>query len=68
MTCAPARGETASAVAQVLSTLVEDGGRKALLVGQVDGEDPGESLLGHQLAEHGFRPGSRGYLKRGAPS
>jgi ATP-dependent Lhr-like helicase len=64
----PARSDAAAAVARTLASLVDDGQRKALLVGQVDGGEPGESALADPLAEQGFRPGMRGYLKRGGPS
>jgi ATP-dependent Lhr-like helicase len=62
----PARGRAAAALARALARLVDDGGRRALLVRAVDGEDPASSPLGPLLEAEGFRPGSAGYLKRGS--
>jgi ATP-dependent Lhr-like helicase len=63
----PERSQAARAVAQALAALVDEGGRSALLVGQVDGDDPRESVLSPQLEEAGFTAGARGFLKRGGP-
>jgi ATP-dependent Lhr-like helicase len=60
----PARGAAARDLARLLSTLVETGRRRAVLVGKVDGRDPRESPLAPHLVEAGFLHGSRGYLKR----
>ncbi len=60
----PERTESARAVAAALARLVSGGGRRALLVGRIDGDDPAQSPLAPFLREVGFLAGSRGYLLR----
>ena len=60
----PERTEAASALSQALAALVEDGGRRALLIARVDGDLVARSPLAPFLAAAGFAPGSSGYLKR----
>ena len=60
----PERGAAAAAIAGALARLVESGRRRALLVRQIDGQDPRESVLAPHLAAVGFFAGSRGYLKK----
>ena len=60
----PARGDAATAIVEALSALVDDGKRRALLITQVDGENPALSALGPYLAGAGFNAGYKGFLKR----
>ncbi|MEP7131836.1 MAG: DEAD/DEAH box helicase, partial [Acidobacteriota bacterium] len=62
----PERTEAARAIASTLAGLVEEGRRRAVLIGRIDGGDPGVSPLSPFLAAAGFTLGSRGYLKRAA--
>lgn len=61
----PERSEAARAIARALSTLVDDGRRRVVLIDRVDGLDPARSVLGKYLSEVGFTASSRGYFKRG---
>ncbi len=63
----PERTESARAVAAALARLVSGGGRRALLVGKIDGDEPAQSPLAPFLREVGFLAGSRGYLMRMRP-
>ena len=63
----PERSESARALAAALAGLVSEGGRRALLVGKIDGDDPARSVLAPFLRKAGFLPGSRGYLIRTPP-
>ncbi len=60
----PERSEAARAIASTLASLVEEGKRRAVLIGRIDGEDPSQSPLAPFLVAAGFTPGSRGFLKR----
>jgi ATP-dependent Lhr-like helicase len=60
----PERGAAAAAIAGALARLVDTGRRRALLVRQIDGQDPRDSVLAPYLAAVGFFAGSRGYLKK----
>ena len=61
----PARGQAASALAGALAALVDEGRRRTLLIGRIDGEEAEESAFGARLAEAGFTATSKGYFKRG---
>jgi ATP-dependent Lhr-like helicase len=63
----PERSEAARSIARALSTLVEDGRRRVVLIDRVDGVEPSKSVLGKYLSESGFTESSRGYFKRGVP-
>jgi len=63
----PARSLAAEAVVEALASLVDDGKRRALLITQVDGENPVMSPLGPHLAAAGFNAGYKGFLKRQPP-
>lgn len=63
----PERGHAAEALAAALAALVEQGRRRTLLIGQVDGEPTEQSPLAPYLAKAGFSSTSRGFFKRGAP-
>ena len=60
----PARSRAARALAHGLAAQVDGVRRKAFLIARVDGEEPGASPLAAFLAEAGFTPGIRGFLKR----
>ena len=60
----PERTRVADAVARLLAAQVEDGPRRTMLIGAVDGADPAHSALGSHLQAQGFTRGSQGYLKR----
>jgi ATP-dependent Lhr-like helicase len=64
----PARGHAARELVLALASLVDTGGRRAVLVGKVDGRPPAESPLAPHLVSAGFLAGSRGYLKRPTPA
>ncbi len=61
----PMRAEALRAISRTLSTLVDDGRRKALLLGNIDGEPAARSSLAPALAEAGFIPGLHGLQRRG---
>jgi ATP-dependent Lhr-like helicase len=61
----PARHAAARDLARALARLVDSGRRRAILIGRIDGGEPGQSPLAPHLAAAGFQPGSRGYLRRG---
>ena len=56
--------EFATAVAESLADIVGVKGRRALLIGEVDGVPPGDSVLARALQTAGFVKTSRGFLKR----
>lgn len=60
----PERSRQAELLAGALAALVDDGSKRALLITQVDGLQPAQSVLGPYLGEQGFRASSKGYLKR----
>jgi ATP-dependent Lhr-like helicase len=60
----PARSHAGRALSRALSSLVESGRRKALLIERVDGQETAASFLAPALRAEGFMPGMRGYLKR----
>jgi ATP-dependent Lhr-like helicase len=60
----PERSRQAELLAGALAGLVDDGSKRALLITQVDGLQPAQSVLGPYLGEQGFRASSKGYLKR----
>jgi len=67
----PARHAAARDLARALARLVDSGRRRAILIGRIDGAEPGRSPLAPHLAAAGFQPGSRGFLRRalaGRPS
>jgi ATP-dependent Lhr-like helicase len=64
----PGRHAAAEDLARALARLVESGRRRAVLVGRVDGLEPGKSPLAPHLVSAGFLHGSRGYLKRAVPA
>ncbi len=61
----PARGEAARALAAALAALVDEGRRRTLLIGRIDGEEASQSAFGARLAEAGFTAMSKGYFRRG---
>jgi hypothetical protein len=52
------------AIVKALSGLVTSGLRRALLITEVDGVDPGQSGLAASLRDAGFRPGTHGWQRR----
>lgn len=62
----PARSQGARAVAGALSSLVERGVRKTMLIAEVDGAPVDRAELAPFLREAGFLAGARGYLKKKA--
>ncbi|MBN1442080.1 MAG: DEAD/DEAH box helicase [Planctomycetes bacterium] len=62
----PWSSRASGALAHALSEMVESGGRRALLIASIDGEEPARSPLAAHLQAQGFRPGSAGYLRRAA--
>ena len=61
----PDRGRAAAALAGALSSLIDLGRRRSLLIAQVDGEPTEKSPLAPHLSGAGFTPTSRGFFKRG---
>lgn len=61
-----ATSRSAGALAQALASLVDEHGRRTLIVGRIDGEEPEKSPLGPHLAAAGFSPSSKGWFKRAA--
>ena len=62
----PTTSRSAAALAQALASLVEEHGRRTLILGRIDGEDPEASPLGPHLVAAGFSPSSKGWFKRAA--
>ncbi|MFO0724007.1 MAG: DEAD/DEAH box helicase [Myxococcota bacterium] len=60
----PERSQKLGLLAGALAKQVEQSGRRALLISEIDGADPAQSPLARALVERGFRPQSRGYLLR----
>ncbi len=60
----PERSKTAVALAREFQRLVEEGERRALLIGEINGMPVAEHPLGEELRRVGFRPGVKGYLLR----
>jgi ATP-dependent Lhr-like helicase len=60
----PERGHAAEGLAAGLSSLIDLGRRRSLLIAQVDGEPTEKSPLAPYLASAGFTPMSRGFFKR----
>jgi len=54
----------AGAVVRALSGLVTSGLRRALLITEIDGVDPAQSVLADALRKAGFRPGIHGWQGR----
>jgi ATP-dependent helicase Lhr and Lhr-like helicase len=63
----PERSAAGRAVVEGLGAMVDEGGRRALLLASVDGVDPGKSVLAPWLSDAGFSPGTRGFLRRRKP-
>ena len=63
----PVRSQDLAAIARTLAGLVDEGGRRALLVQKVDGEAPGASPLGPHLEAEGFLTSHDGLLRRAQP-
>lgn len=64
----PERSRLAGILAGALADLVDEGNKRALLITLVDGGQPAQSALGPYLGQEGFRPSSKGYLKRRTPA
>ena len=64
----PTRSIFGRVIANALASRVEEGTRRALLIGEVDGKPVARSPLAPFLAEAGFTPSAVGYQKRTAPS
>ncbi|MBV8516865.1 MAG: DEAD/DEAH box helicase [Acidobacteria bacterium] len=62
----PSRGNVARAVAQTLASLVRDGSRRALLLGEINDEPAARSPLAPFLVEEGFVATAMGYQLRNA--
>ncbi|HMJ14179.1 MAG TPA: DEAD/DEAH box helicase, partial [Polyangiaceae bacterium] len=60
----PERGQDLRILARALGDFVDSGRRRALLIGEIDGQPARESALAAALGEAGFTPSSRGFLKR----
>lgn len=60
----PERGHAAQALVAALSSLVEQGRRRTLLIAQIDGAPAETSPLAPHLSAAGFTPTSRGFFKR----
>ncbi len=60
----PEREDCARALAEALGRLAHRGGRRALLVGKIDGEPADASALAPALEAEGFGSSRRGFLKR----
>lgn len=60
----PRRAHTLDAIAEALAAGLRRRGTRAVLVGQVDGQRPHESVLAEALKRAGFQPGRDGYLLR----
>jgi ATP-dependent helicase Lhr and Lhr-like helicase len=57
----------ASAIAEALSSEVNSGRRRAIVISSVDGQPPGETFLGSALKTEGFVAFTHGWQKRGEP-
>ena len=57
-------GRFAGGVAQALAGVVTSGIRRALLITEVDGVPPGQSVLAAALRTAGFREGTHGWQSR----
>ena len=60
----PDRSRLATLLAGALAAQVDEGSRRALLIAQIDGADPAQSPVARYLGASGFRPSTKGYLKR----
>ena len=60
----PMRGTTAKEIARVLASLVTNGLRRALLIGEINDAPATKSDLGSYLAEAGFAATAMGYQMR----
>ncbi len=60
----PERSRQVALLAAALAAQIQQSGRRALLISEIDGADPAASPLARALVERGFRPQSRGYLLR----
>jgi ATP-dependent Lhr-like helicase len=60
----PMRGTVAREIARVLASLVTNGVRRALLIGEINDAPASRSDLGPYLAEAGFMPSAMGYQMR----
>jgi ATP-dependent Lhr-like helicase len=61
---APSADRMAQAIVGALSGLVTSGVRRALLITEIDGVDPGISQLADALRDTGFRAGTHGWQRR----
>jgi ATP-dependent Lhr-like helicase len=61
----PSRGMVAKQTARALASIVESGGRRAMLIAEVNGEPVARSQIAPFLAEAGFTPTAMGYQMRG---
>ncbi|MBV9947367.1 MAG: winged helix DNA-binding domain-containing protein, partial [Myxococcales bacterium] len=64
----PARSNAARALAGALASLVDEGGRAALLISTIDGVDATASPLAGAFAAAGFTRAARGLMKRRQPA
>jgi ATP-dependent Lhr-like helicase len=64
-TDSPSAARIARSIVGALSGLVTSGLRRALLITEIDGVDPGLSSIADALREAGFRAGNRGWQRRG---
>ncbi len=64
----PARSVASRALAAALSRAVDEGGRKALVLARIDGDEAKRSPLAPFLVERGFTPSGSGLLRRRAGS
>ncbi|HET7434904.1 MAG TPA: crosslink repair DNA glycosylase YcaQ family protein [Thermoanaerobaculia bacterium] len=60
----PQRSNIARGVAKTLASVVREGGRRALLITEVNDEPVARSAIAPFLAEEGFTPSAMGYQKR----
>ncbi len=60
----PERSRQVALLAAALAAQIQQSGRRALLISEIDGAEPAASPLARALVERGFRPQSRGYLLR----
>jgi hypothetical protein len=57
----------AAAIAQALSSELESGRRRAIIISSVDGQLPGDSFVGPALKREGFVAFTHGWQKRAEP-
>ena len=60
----PTRTNVMREIAKTLASIVMSGGRRSLLIAEIDGQPVSKSPIAPMLAEAGFTPSSMGYQLR----